>query len=177
MIAIARRALRGPIVDRTGAWLARSERDANGEAVRQYRDDTISHVVGYASRRYGTAGLERSYNAELLGLSGSGAFGELMDKFGQEPDRRLGLQLSLDLRLQRAAVRGLGSDAGAVVMLDPTTGEILALASTPGVRRAGRRRPGHVERHVRGRCSTTPASRCCRGPRSGATSRAPCSRS
>ena len=131
VIAIARRALRGPIVDRTGAWLARSERDANGEAVRQYRDDTISHVVGYASRRYGTAGLERSYNAELLGLSGSGAFGELMDKFGQEPDRRLGLQLSLDLRLQRAAVRGLGSDAGAVVMLDPTNGEILALASTP----------------------------------------------
>ena len=54
-----------------------------------------------------------------------------MDKFGQEPDRRLGLQLSLDLRLQRAAVRALGSDAGAVVMLDPTTGEILALASTP----------------------------------------------
>jgi peptidoglycan glycosyltransferase len=131
VIAIARRALRGPIEDRTGAWLARSERDANGEAVRLYRDDTISHVVGYASRRYGTAGLERSYNAELLGLTGSGAFGELMDKFGQQPDRRLGLQLSLDLRLQRAAVRGLGADKGAVVMLDPTTGEVLALASTP----------------------------------------------
>ncbi len=131
VIAIARRALRGDIVDRNGTWLARSERDANGEALRQYRDDTISHVVGYASRRYGTAGLERTYNAELLGLSGSNAFGQLFTKFGQQPDQPLGLQLSLDLRLQRAAVRGLGSDKGAVVMMDPTTGEILALASTP----------------------------------------------
>jgi len=131
VIAVARRALRGPIVDRTGAWLARSERDANGEALRLYRDDTISHVVGYASRRYGTAGLERTYNAELLGLSGSGAFGQVFDKFGQDPEQPLGLQLSLDLRLQHAAVTGLGKDKGAVVMLDPTTGEILALASTP----------------------------------------------
>jgi peptidoglycan glycosyltransferase len=131
VIAIARRALRGPIVDRTGAWLARSDRDTNGEAVREYRDASISPVVGYASRRYGTAGLERTYNAELLGLSGSGAFGQLFDKFGQQPDNPLGLQLSLDLRLQHAAVNGLGTDKGAVVMLEPTTGEILALASTP----------------------------------------------
>jgi peptidoglycan glycosyltransferase len=131
VVAIARRALRGPIIDRNGAWLARSARDANGEALREYRDEAVSHVVGYASRRYGTAGLERAYNAELLGLSGSTAFGQLFTKFGQQPDEPLGLQLSLDLRLQRAAVRGLGNDKGAVVMLDPTTGQVLALASTP----------------------------------------------
>ena len=131
VIAVARRALRGEIVDRNGAWLAKSDRDQNGEALRLYRDDTISHVVGYASRRYGTAGLERTYNAELLGLTGSGAFGQAFDKFGGQAPAPLGLQLSLDLRLQRAAVDGLGSDKGAVVMLDPTTGEILALASTP----------------------------------------------
>ena len=49
------------------------------------------------------------------------------------PSRRqpLGLQTTLDLRLQRAAVDGLGSDRGAVVMLDPSTGDVLALASTP----------------------------------------------
>lgn len=131
VVAIARRAIRGPIEDRSGQWLARSGRDANGEATREYRDDALSHVVGYASRRYGTAGLEHSYNTELLGLSGAGTFGDLMGKFGAQPDDPLGLRLSLDLRLQRAAVRGLGSDAGAVVMLDPATGEILALASTP----------------------------------------------
>ena len=41
------------------------------------------------------------------------------------------LTLGISTTLQRAAVAGLGQDRGAVVMLDPTTGEILALASTP----------------------------------------------
>jgi penicillin-binding protein A len=131
VIAVARRTLRGPIVDRDGRWLARSSRDANGEAVRQYRDESISQVVGYASRQFGTAGLEKTYNAELLGLSGSDPFDGLLDKFGQGSRDPLGLKLTLDLRLQRAAVNALGRDRGAVVMLDPTTGAVLALASTP----------------------------------------------
>ena len=130
VIAIARRALRGPIVDRGDRWLARSKRDANGEASREYRDDTVSHVVGYASRQFGTTGLERAYNAELIGLS-SDPLGGLLSKFDTTPNEPLGLKTTLDLRLQRAAVDGLGSDRGAVVMLDPSTGEVLALASTP----------------------------------------------
>ncbi|HEY4190648.1 MAG TPA: penicillin-binding protein 2 [Candidatus Limnocylindrales bacterium] len=131
VIAVARRALRGPIVDRDGRWLARSVRDKNGEAVRQYRDDSISQVVGYASRQYGTAGLERTYNAELIGLGGADPFDGLLDKFDASRRQPLGLQTTLDLRLQRAAMDGLGSDRGAVVMLDPSTGDVLTLASTP----------------------------------------------
>jgi peptidoglycan glycosyltransferase len=131
VIAVARRALRGPIVDRDDRWLARSERDANGEAVREYRDDSISHVVGYASRQFGTAGLERAYNAELIGLGGSDPFGGLLDKFDASRRTPLGLRTTLDLRLQHAAVDALGDDHGAVVMLDPATGDVLALASTP----------------------------------------------
>jgi peptidoglycan glycosyltransferase len=131
VIAAARRTLRGPIVDRQGRWLARSTRDANGEAQRSYRDATISQVVGYASRIYGTSGLERTFNAQLLGLSGADPLGGLLDKFGGGARDPLGLRLSIDLSLQRAAVAGLGSDRGAVVMLDPATGEVLALASTP----------------------------------------------
>jgi len=131
VIALARRTLRGPIVDRQGSWLARSKRDANGEALRTYRDTTISPVVGYASRQFGTSGLERSYNAQLLGLVGADPLGGLTDKLRPATRTPLGLQLGIDLRLQRAAVKALGKDVGAVVMLDPSTGEILALASTP----------------------------------------------
>jgi peptidoglycan glycosyltransferase len=131
VIALARRTLRGPIVDRQGQWLARSERDANGEATRHYRDKSISPVVGYASRVFGTSGLERTYNPVLLGLVGADPLGELTGKFNPNPADPLGLRLTLDLRLQRAAVAGLGSDRGAVVMLDPSTGEVLAMASTP----------------------------------------------
>ena len=131
VVAAARRTLRGPIVDRNGSWLARSVRDQNGEALRQYRDPSISSVVGYASLQFGTAGLERAYNAELLGLTTGDPLSGLAAKLFPDANGVLGLQLSLDLRLQRAAVAGLGSDRGAVVMMDPTTGEILALASTP----------------------------------------------
>ena len=131
VIAAARRTLRGPIVDRTGSWLARSVRDQNGEALRQYRDPSVSDVVGYASRQFGTAGLERAYNAQLLGLTAGDPLAGLAGKLFPASSSVLGLQLSLDLRLQKAAVAGLGSDKGAVVMLDPTTGEILAMASTP----------------------------------------------
>ena len=37
----------------------------------------------------------------------------------------------MSLELQQAAVKALGTDRGAVVMLDPRTGQVLALASTP----------------------------------------------
>jgi peptidoglycan glycosyltransferase len=131
VIAAGRRTLRGPIVDRTGAWLARSTRDQNGEAMRVYRDPSISSVVGYASSQFGTAGLEHTYNEELLGLTTGDPLSGLAAKLFPAQSSVLGLQLSLDLRLQKAAVAGLGSDRGAIVMMDPTTGEILALASTP----------------------------------------------
>lgn len=131
VIAAARRTLRGPIADRNGSWLARSSRDDNGEALREYRDPVVAAVVGYASRLYGTAGLERAYNTQLLGLASDDPLSGLANKLMPSTSRPLGLQLSLDLRLQRAAVAGLGNDRGAIVMLDPTTGEVLALASTP----------------------------------------------
>ncbi len=131
VVAAARRTLRGPIVDRNGSWLARSLRDENGEALREYRDASVSHVVGYASRLFGTAGLERTYNAELLGLAGANPVDDLMGKFDPRPSDALGLQLALDLRLQRLAIELLGNDRGAVVLMNPVTGEVLALASTP----------------------------------------------
>ncbi len=131
VIAIARRTLRGTIVDRNGTWLARSVKDANGEAQRQYRDRSLSGVLGYASARYGTAGLERAYNSQLLGIGDADPVHQLTAKFDPKPVKPLTLELALDLRLQKAAVAGLGKDTGAVVMLDPATGEILALASTP----------------------------------------------
>jgi len=131
VIAAARRTLRGGIVDRNNSWLARSVRDQNGEAQREYRDTSISSVVGYASRQFGSAGLERAYNAQLLGLTTGDPVSGLANKLFPTASDVLGLQLALDLRLQRAAIAGLGSDRGAVVMMNPSTGEILAMASTP----------------------------------------------
>jgi peptidoglycan glycosyltransferase len=131
VIVAAQSVLRGQIVDRDGTVLATNELDANGRPYRVYTDRTVSPVVGYAGRRFGTAGLERSFGAELTGLSDPDPVRNLLKKFQADPYDPQALTLALSLPLQRAAVEGLGEDLGAVVMLDPRTGEILALASTP----------------------------------------------
>ena len=131
VIAAARNVVRGEIVDRAGTVLATSEVDANGEPYRVYPDSTVTPIIGYASRRYGTAGLERSYNAALTGLNDPDPIRNLLKKFQADPYDPQTLTLAISLPLQQAVVRGLGDDKGAVVMLDPRNGEVLALASTP----------------------------------------------
>jgi peptidoglycan glycosyltransferase len=89
-------------------------------------------VVGYASRRYGSAGIERTFDAELTGARDPDPIQDILDHL--DPSRRTkgnDLRTSLSLPLQRLAVQLLGKDAGAVVMLDPRTGEVLVDASTP----------------------------------------------
>jgi peptidoglycan glycosyltransferase len=130
VIAAARTVPRGKIVDRTGKVLADNKKDANGEFYRVYAGRATSQVVGYASSVYGRAGLERAYDAELSGLAGDPVT-DAFAKFGADPYDPKDLTLSLSYDLQRAAVAALGKRRGAVVMLDPSTGEILALASTP----------------------------------------------
>ena len=131
VIVAAQTVLRGEIVDRDGTVLASNALDANGRPYRVYADRTVSPVVGYAARRFGTAGLERSFGAQLTGLSDPDPVRNLLKKFQADPYDPQTLTLALSLPLQRAAVEGLGEDLGAVVMLDPRTGEVLALASTP----------------------------------------------
>ncbi|HVA88166.1 MAG TPA: penicillin-binding protein 2 [Candidatus Saccharimonadales bacterium] len=131
VVAAARQIVRGVITDRTGVVLATSKKDKNGEPYRVYTDPAMSSIIGYASRQFGTAGLERAYDAQLTGSVRSNPLDELLKKFAANPYDPQTLQLSVSLALQRAAVNGLGSDLGAVVMLDPRTGKILALASTP----------------------------------------------
>ncbi len=131
VIAAARDVARGRILDRTGAVLATSKNDANGEPYRVYADRSIAPLIGYASPVYGTAGLERADNAELTGLGTDNSLDDLLYKLGPRGTRGDDLALSLSLKLQDAAVKALGSYRGAVVMLDPRTGQILAMASTP----------------------------------------------
>ncbi len=131
VIAAARQVVRGEIMDRTGTILATSKKDKNGEPYRVYTDTSTSSIIGYASRQYGTAGLERTYDAELTGIDSADAVHQLLKKFDANPFDPQDLKLTISLALQKAAIKGLGSDLGAVVMLDPRTGQVLAMASSP----------------------------------------------
>jgi len=85
----------------------------------------------------GQGGLEKIYDKLLRGVAGRrmiqvNAAGRKVKDLGiEEPRPGTDIYLTLDLDAQKAAEEGLGSRAGAVVAMDPNTGEILALTSHP----------------------------------------------
>ncbi len=176
-VAAARSVVRGTIRDRAGRVLASTTRDANGEPYRVYASTATTGVIGYASRRYGSAGIERTFDAELTGRRDPDPVQAILDHL--DPSRRRtgdDLRTSLSLPLQRLAVSLLGNDRGAVVMLDPRTGEVLVDASTPTYDANTIADPAGDPAYF-AKLRTDPTSRSCRAPRSGSTSRAPSSRS
>jgi len=85
----------------------------------------------------GQGGLEKVYDKLLRGVAGRrmiqvNAAGRKVKDLGiEEPRPGTDIYLTIDLNAQKAAEEGLGIRAGAVVAMDPDTGEILALASHP----------------------------------------------
>ena len=71
----------------------------------------MSPVIGYASRPYGTAGLERAYDAELTGLDRRDPLADLLRKF--EPSRTTAGSDPRPLAALQRAAGGLGKDLGA----------------------------------------------------------------
>ncbi|HHU62334.1 MAG TPA: hypothetical protein GXZ55_10330 [Natronincola sp.] len=103
---------RGTIFDRHGETLAKSV-EIDDKYVREYAVASLSHVVGYFHQRYGITGLENVLHDELI--------------------RGRQIYTTIDLQIQKIAQECLGSNIGAVVVFEPSNGEILALVSSPFV--------------------------------------------
>lgn len=126
------------------------------EARRLYpRDGFAAHLIGYVGEvseddldnpRYaadepgdvvGKAGVEETYDELLRGQDGSrdvivDSHGREVGFFGiQHAIPGMDLKLTMDIDIQRAAEQALGSANGAVVVMDPRNGDILALVSHP----------------------------------------------
>lgn len=125
---------RGPIVTADDVLVAvsnPSETESN-LYVRSYPEgDLYAHTVGYTSVLFGTTGIERARTNDLQSDRDSTISGVLNGLLGGDPRPR-GLRLTIDHTLQSVAAEALGDQKGAVVALDPTTGEVLAMVSTPG---------------------------------------------
>jgi peptidoglycan glycosyltransferase len=130
-VIAARRTLpRGTIFDATGQVLASSE-VVDGVSRRTYTDQAFTHVIGYASLRFGTTGVERAYEDILVGQTDPNPIRDLVDDvLARQPEPR-DVTLTIDRRLQDFAATQLGEDRGAVVALDPSSGRVLAMVSSP----------------------------------------------
>jgi peptidoglycan glycosyltransferase len=122
--------LRGWVFDRSGRVdqpLAYYKRDSSGNIRREYpMDKALAHLFG--SDR-GDPGLERA----LFGVQ-SGALPEALEVVkGQSVEFRgnQDVRLTIDRGLQQAAVEQLKGKHGAVVILNPQNGDVLALYSEP----------------------------------------------
>jgi peptidoglycan glycosyltransferase len=121
---------RGRILDRNHEVVARTVR-RGGRMIREYpAAELFAHPVGYRSLLLGKSGLEASMEAQLLSMVDAGPWEELRRRTG-EARRGLDVVTTLDTFAQRAAWEALGARAGAVVVLEVETGEVLASVSRP----------------------------------------------
>jgi penicillin-binding protein A len=117
--------------------LARNvERDADGKTLffRRYPyGELAAHVVGYSTVERSRTGLERSLNDYLTASNAnlSTLVDKALDELRGKPVRGNDVVLNLDLDAQEVALEELGTRCGAVVALDPRTGKVRVLASSP----------------------------------------------
>ncbi len=95
----------------------------------------FSNVVGYWSPRYGATGIEIGNNTDLSSVAGEPqTLDDLINRATGGPQPGNNVVLTLDPGLQKLAyqeLQGSSTGRGSVVALNPKTGEILAMASSP----------------------------------------------
>ena len=131
----ARTASRGKILDARGRILAYSV-EMEGKSVRQYpHGAAFAHAIGYSDPFHGFAGVEGAANTTLAG--GVYETREEWEQLGRDllagkaQARGGDVRLTLDIDLQRAAYDALAGRPGAVVAIEPATGGILVMTSSP----------------------------------------------
>ena len=124
---------RGPIITREGVVLARSTPDPASaqDFVRTYPEGELyAHAVGYSSLLFGDTGLEQEYGRDLASSRDLTISGIIDAVLGREEGAQ-GIRLTLSRAAQEAAADALGGQVGAVAAIEPRTGEVLALYSSP----------------------------------------------
>lgn len=124
---------RGSVVDRQGTVLATATKE--GGAQRHYPYGSItSHFIGYDHPKFGKTGLEGARDSFLMGRT-MGSKTEFLtvlnNLFFHSRLKGNDLTVTLDIRLQREAATLLTNTRGAVIVMDPHTGDILTWVSAP----------------------------------------------
>ncbi|WP_246193260.1 penicillin-binding transpeptidase domain-containing protein [Kitasatospora atroaurantiaca] len=88
-------------------------------------------VTGYSSQTYGNTQIEGIEDDLLSGTDSRLASWAVWDEIARKQNPGGDVWTTIDKAAQQAAMKGLGSQKGAVAAIEPATGKILALASTP----------------------------------------------
>ena len=123
---------RGPIVVGGEAVAFSVPVDTSFNFLRTYTDGPLyAPVTGFYSTVYTRSGLEQAMNTELNGSADSLFLTRLQDLITGRQPLGASVELTIDPAAQRAAWDALAGQVGAVVAMDPKTGAILAMVSSP----------------------------------------------
>ncbi|MCU1473435.1 penicillin-binding protein 2 [Amnibacterium sp.] len=125
---------RGQILTSDGKAIVVSKKESKDEYQfqRTYLDGPLySAVTGYFPVNGAPTGIEGALDAKLAGTGSNQVFDRLQSIVtGQDP-KGDSVELTIDPKVQKAAFDALGTQRGAVVALDPSTGAVLAMVSKP----------------------------------------------
>ena len=123
------RILRGSLISADGQVLARTDTDGEGNETRVYPfANMYAHVVGYDAK--GKSGLESLANFSLM-TSHNNYVDQVKNEIMENKNPGDNVVLTLNHTLQQVAYNALGSYQGAVVVMNPQTGAVLASVSKP----------------------------------------------
>ncbi len=123
---------RGAIITSDGKTLAESVIQEDGSYKRVYPQGNLAaHTVGYMSSQYGTSGIESSMNDSLTGHADYSNWKSALNSLAGAQTQGDSVVLSIDSRIQNICQNALSGHVGAIVVLDPNTGAVLAKASSP----------------------------------------------
>lgn len=123
---------RGAIITSDGVTLAESVQQDDGSYRRSYpQGSRAMHTTGYVSVRFGTTGIESSMNETLTGHADYSDWRNALYSLAGMSTPGSSVVLTLNSQMQASAENALVGYVGAIVVLDPQTGAILAKASSP----------------------------------------------
>ncbi len=126
---LAEQVVRGNILAANGEILAQTITNKKGKENRVYPFGSMfSHVVGRFTK--GRTGLEASNNFHLL-TSNVNPIRKIITEVSGEKNIGDNVITTLNTDLQKAAYNALGDRKGAIVVMEPSTGKILAMVSKP----------------------------------------------
>jgi len=119
--------------------------------------DQLSHVLGYVAAvspddktndddplldlpgfRIGKRGVEKAFDSQVRGTAGASrvevnAYGRVIRELGRDPGvPGSDVYLTVDNEVQKFVAQRLGNESAACVVMDVATGDVIAMASTPG---------------------------------------------
>ena len=123
---------RGAIVTSDGVTLAESLQQSDGTYLRSYPLGSLAaHTVGYISTQYGTSGVESTMNETLTGHADYSNWRSALYSLAGVQVSGSTVSLTINSQIQKAVEQALEGYTGAIVVLNPKTGAVLAKASSP----------------------------------------------